>query len=276
MPIAQGRLGRVSIAGVVYPVYDWQISAPRNLQQGQPVGNTWATAKGEGLQSSRFTARIMCREAAAEILSTAFWNLFLSRTWGSGFDDTQAVSIVAESGYVRRTLSNAKAESFQLVVQKGAVVGLSVAFLAPGLPATTGTTSAVTYANTRDNSPLLMFDKVTLGGFTGSVYAATLNYSNNHLPNAPLDGTKTVSAWEAGAITASAQFTVQEWIPGTDPVADDSTLTMALAGAATRNFSITRATIENPRDVSVTPGQVYQSIACICQGTATTPPLVVT
>lgn len=273
MPISQGRLGRVSIGGTLYPVYDWQISAPRNLQQGQPVGNTWATTKGEGLQSSRFTARIMCREAAAEILNTAFWNMFLTRSWGLGFDDTAPQTIIAASGLNNYTLSNAKAESFQLVVQKGAVVGLSVAFLAPGLPTKAGTTSATSYLNTIDNSPLLMFDKATFGGFSGSVYSATINYSNNHLPNAPLDGTKTVSAWEAGPITVSASFTVQEWLAAATPIPDDSTLTVALN--AVRTLSLTRVTPENPRDVGVNPGQVFQSLACIVQGTNAVAPLVV-
>lgn len=273
MPISQGRLGRVSIGGNLYPVYDWQIAAPRNLQQGQPVGNTWATTKGEGLQSSRFTARIMCREAAAEVLSTTFWNLFLNRTFGGGFDDTGAVTIIAGSGRNDYTLASAKAESFQLVIQKGAVVGLSVAFLAPGVPTKAGTTAATSYLYTVDNSPLLMFDKATFGGFAGSVYSGTINYSNNHLPNAPLDGTKFVSAWEAGPITVSAAFTVQEWTAASTPITDDSTLTVALN--ATRTLSLTKVTPENPRDIGVNPGQVFQSLNCIVQGTNAVAPLVV-
>lgn len=134
MAVNQGRLGKMSIAGVLYPVYDWQISSPRNIQQGAPVGNTWGTAKGEGLQSSRLTARIMCREAAGEFLSSAFWGLFLNRSFGGGFDDTASSTIIANSGLNSYTLSNCKAESFQLVIQKGSIVGLSVAFLAPGIP----------------------------------------------------------------------------------------------------------------------------------------------
>lgn len=274
MPISQGRLGKVSIGGVLYPVYDWQMSAPRNLQQGQPVGNTWATTKAEGLQSTRFTARIMCREATTEMQALAFWNLFLSRTWGSGFDDTAASSIIAQSGANSYTLANAKAESFQLVIQKGAVVGLSVAFLAPGLATKAATTAAVSYTTLIDNSPLLMFDKVTFGGFSGSVYSATVNYSNNHLPNAPLDGTKTVAAWEAGPITCSASFTVAEWSAASIPIADDSTLTIALN--ALRTITLKSVSPENPRDIGVNPGQVFQPLSCIVQGTSTVAPLVVT
>lgn len=273
MPISQGRLGRVSIGGNLYPVYDWQISSPRNIQQGNPVGNTWATTKGEGLQSSRFTARIMCREAAAEMLNAAFWNMFLNRTFGGGFDDTATQTIIAGSGRNDYTLTNAKAESFQLVVQKGAVVGLSVAFLAPSIPTKAGTTAATSYLYTVDNSPLLMFDKATFGGFAGSVYSGTINYSNNHLPNAPLDGTKYVSAWEAGPITCSASFTVAEWTAASIPIPDDSTLTVALN--ATRTISLTKVTPENPRDLGVNPGQVFQALNCIVQGSNTTAPLVV-
>lgn len=274
MPVYQGRLGRVSIAGTLYPVYDWQMLSPRNLQQGQPVGNTWATAKGEGLQSSRFTARLMCREAPGEILNTALWSLFLNRTWGAGFDDTAASTIIASSGQNNYTLANAKAESFQLAVQKGAVVGLSVLFLAPGIPAKAANNTATAYLNTIDNVPLLMFDKATFGGFSGSVYSGTVNYSNNHLPNAPLDGTKTVAAWEAGPVSCSASFTVAEWLASSIPIPDDSTLTIVLNAA--RTFSLTRVTTENPRDVGVNLGQNYQPLACIVQGTSSTPPLVVT
>lgn len=273
MAVNQGRLGRVSIAGTFYPVYDWQIASPRNIQQGAPVGNTWATTKGEGLQSSRFTARIMCREAAGEILNAAFWNLFLNRTFGGGFDDTAASTIIAYSGLNSYTLANAKAESFQLVVQKGAVVGLSVAFLAPGIATKAAANTATGYTTLVDNSPLLMFDKATFGGFSGSVYSATINYSNNHLPNAPLDGTKYVAAWEAGQITCSANFTVAEWLTTSVPIPDDSTLTVALNAA--RTISLTKVTPENPRDLNVTPGQVFQSLACIVQGTNATAPLVV-
>ena len=271
--IAQGRLGKVSIGGNLYPVYDWQIASPRNLQQGMPVGNTWASAKGEGLQVSRFTARVMCREKATEILAAAFWAMFLTRAWSGGADDTAAQTIIAGSGYNNYTLSNAKAESFQLVVQKGAVIGLSVSFLAPSIPTKAATTSATSYLNTIDASPLLMFDKATLGGFDASVYSATINFSNNHMLNAPLDGTKYGSAYEAGAITCSASFTVAEWGGSSIPIADDDTLTLALN--ATRTFSLTSVTPDNPRDISVNPGQIFQSLACIVQGTSSTAPLVV-
>ena len=271
--VIQGRLGKVSIGGTAYPVYDWQISSPRNIQQGAPVGNTWATAKGEGLQSSRFTARIMCRTAAAEMLSAGFWNMFTNRTFGAGFDDTAAQSIVARSGQNSYTLANAKAESFQLVIQKGAIVGLSVLFLAPSIATKAGDNAAAGYTTLIDNTGLLMFDAATFGGFAGSVYSGSINYSNNHLPNAPLDGTKYVSAWEAGQITCSASFTVAEWLSSSIPIADDSTLTVALNGA--RTLSLTKVTPENPRDVSVTPGQVFQNLACIVQGTSSVQPLVV-
>jgi hypothetical protein len=271
--IPQGRLGKITIAGTVYPVYDWQITDPRNIQQGMPVGNTWATAKGEGLQSSRFTARIMCREAAAEMLHADFWALWHTRTWGTNFDQTSASTIIANSGANTYTLANAKADSYQIVVQKGAIVGLSISFLAPGHPTKAALSSVTSYLNTRDTTGLLMFDKAIFGGFSGDVYSATISYSNNHVPDAPLDGTKLVSSWDAGPMTADATFTVKEWSGTSIPIADDSELTMALN--AVRTFTIKAATPENSRDISVTPGQTFQTLRCVCTGTASVAPLAV-
>lgn len=276
MPVPQARHGFLTINGVTYPAYGASYNGPRNLVQGLPVGNTWGTNFAEGLKTSRWVGRIMVREKATEVLALAFWNLFLSRTFSGGFDDTAAVSLVWATGRRTRTMANAKAEAFTLTMSKGAPIGLTAVFVAPA-PASMADQTPTTYGNTFDNSPPLMFDKATFGGITGSVYGCEITYANNHQPNGPLDATKVLSSWDAGLITCGCRLTFAEHLAASEPFADAANLTIALAGATTRNLSLTAVTPNDPHDVPDSGvGQVYQTYNCIVQGSASVAPLVVT
>lgn len=277
MPVPQGRHGYLTIGGTTYPVYRFQNLSPRNLVSGHPLGNTWGTNNAEGLKTGRLFVEFMVREKATEVLALAFWNLWLSRTFTAGFDDTSALSIVAASGRRTRTYANAKAESFTLRIAKGAPVGLSAVFVSPA-PPTAADQTPTDYSKTVDNSPPLMFDKVSFGGVSGSVYGCEITFSNNHMPNGPLDASKTLSSWDAGVITCGARFTFAEHVAG-EPFADGASLTVTLTGAATRILTLTSVTVNNPLDLDAGVGQLFQPYDCLVQGAGgITPaaPLVVT
>jgi hypothetical protein len=275
MAIAQGRHGYVSIGGTLYPVYSWRMDRPRNLQAPLPVGNTWTTNFAEGLQSTRFVAEMKVREKASEILAAAWWNRFLSRPFAGGFDDTATQTVIASNGKRLHTLANAKAEAFVLRIQPGMPIGLQAVFVAPGLPSHSAHVPT-DYTNTIDDSPPLMADKASFGGISGGIFGAEITYANNHLPDARLVGTKTLSAWDAGVISCGAALTFDARTAAEYPFADGATLTIALVGAATRTLSLTRVIPNNPDDAGSGTGQNFVTYNCLVQGTATTPPLVVT
>jgi len=276
MAIPQGRHGYVSIGGVKYPVFNWQMPNPRNLIAPQPMGNSWSTSFAEGLKTSRFTASMMVREKTGEILSAAktFFNLFLARTWTGGFDDTAATTIIAHNGLKSYTLANAKAEAFTLTIAKGMMVGLSVVFVAPGIP-TIADSLPADYSNTIDNSPPLMFDKVTFGGITGNIYGAEITYSNNHQPNGPLDGTKTLASYDAGSPSAGASFTFASRQIASEPFADGATITVALAGGSTNTLSLTKVVPNNPYDGNANIGQSFVTYNCLIQGDTVNKPITI-
>lgn len=274
MAVQQGRHGYVTINGTTYPALSVSSGAPRNLVTGLPIGNTWATNFAEGLQTGRFTVRFLARIKATEVLSTTFWNYWLSRPFAGGFDDTAGLTIVHSTGRRTRTYANAKAESLVITVAKGAVVGITGVFVSPA-PPTRGDVTPATYANQVDNSGPLMFDAVTFGGITGGVYGFELTYTNNHQPDGPLDGTKYLSAYNAGGIACGASFTFPEHLAAQEPFADAANLTVTIAGGATRTLSLTGVVANNPTDVDHDLGQIYQPYRCLVLGTASVAPLVV-
>lgn len=275
MPVPQGRFGYFSINSTLYPVYAWRPTSPRNLVSGEPVGNSWGTNLAEGVKTSRIVAQFMVRNTAAEILSTSFWDYFLTRSFSGGFDDTPALSIVGSTGKKTRTYSNCKAESLTLTWAFGAVVGLTAVFLCPGMPAKANVTPT-DYSTNVNNSPLLMFDQVTIGGVTGSTYGGEIVLANNHKPNGTQNGSKNLTSWDAGNITASLSLTVAEHSTTGEPVADGGTVTVALAGASTRTLSLTGCTVNNPDDVDANPGQIFQNKQYIVQGSTSVQPVTYT
>lgn len=273
--IPQGRLGYMQIAGVNYPVYNWFPQGPRQLVIAQGVGNTWGTNIAEGLQTTRIVSQFICRRGAGEILSSTFWNLFMARTWSGGKDDTGAFTIVGSTGVKTRTYANCKAEAFTLTIAKGAIVGLTGVFLCPGI-ATKAPITPNSYGTNIDTTSALMFDAATFGGIIGNVYGAEIVFSNNHKPNGPLDGTKFLQSWDAGNVTCSATFTCPEHQDTDNPIPDGTNITVALAGAATRTFSLTSCAVNNPDDLNVVPGQLFQPLATVVTGSASVQPLVIT
>lgn len=276
MAVLQGRNGYLTIGGVSIPAFSWSIDAPRNLAAPLPVGNTWGTNFAEGLQSSRLVAQIDVREKATEVLATAFWAHWLTRSWSGGFDDTAAVTLIASDSAQAATLANAKAEAFVLTARPGQQVGLQVVFLAPGKPSL-GDHTATSYASTVDSSPPLMFDKVSVGGLdNGPVYGLELSYANNHRPNKPLDGTKVVASWDAGVITCGLSLTMAAFRAAAVPFADGDALTIELAGAATRVLTLESVIPNDPNNRGANLDQVYRTWNCLVQGGTTNPPLRVT
>jgi hypothetical protein len=120
-----------------------------------------------------------------------------------------------------------------------------------------------------------MYDKVTIGGITGNIYGAEITYSNSHVPNGPLDGTKSLSSWDAGVATAGATFTFDSRQTGSEPFADGATITVALAGATTNTLSLTKVIPENPNDGHGDLSQAFVSYNCLVQGDSTNKPITI-
>lgn len=275
MPVPQGRHGYLDIGGVKYPGFNIAYTSPRNLIAGMPVGNTWPSAHAEGAQSGRAVAQIFLREKSLEAISATFWNLLMTRTFSGGFDDTGSFTLTLGSGRRKRVMSSAKFESATVGVSFGGQVGLTCVFVSPAPGVLTDETQS-TYANQTDNSPPLMFDKATFGGITGPVHGFEFTFANNHQPNAPLNGTKYLTSWDAGAMTCGARIVVPEHLAASEPFADEASISMSLAGAVTRLFTFTNVVANTPKDVNVTPGQLFQTYDCLVKGNTTTPPLVIT
>lgn len=277
MPVAQGRHGYLTIGGTQFPVDSFSVDSPRNLQGAQPMANTWGTNLAEGLKTSRITVNFAVRAKATEVLALSFWQNWMSRSWSGGFDDTTALALVAASGRRTFTIASAKAESFTLVVMPGRRIGLTGVFLAPAQP-TRADQTPVSYANTFDNEPPLMFDAFSVSGVTGGLYGLEVTYSNNHLANGPLNGTKNLTSWDAGIMTCGAVFTVPDHLAAGEPFADAATISFTLTGTGptTRTFSLTKCTADPINSIAAQPGQNYQRYATIVNGDASTAPLVIT
>lgn len=276
MSVAQGRHGYVQVGGVKYPCYNWGIRTPRNITPGMPTGSTWATHFAEGAQSSRIVMSFELREKMTESLALAFWQRWTARTFTGGFDDTATSTVVVASGMKTRTFSNCKAESFVLTCAFGQPIGLQAVFLAPGKPSLAD--ALVTDYSHLDTSPPLMFDRLTVGGLTGNVYGIELSYTNNHQPDAPLTGTKVLAGWDAGAMGVGFSVRVKEHATSGAPFSDGDTASLTLNGASggSRLFTLTSLAANNPDDVDVNPGQIYQTYQALVMGSATTAPLVIT
>lgn len=273
--VPQGRFSYIQIGSTKYPTYNWQARSPRNLQPALPAGNSWATAFAVGGQSSRIVVNFELRTSATETLALAFWNMFLARTFSGGFDDTSTSTFVGASGVKRRTYSNVKAESFVLTSQWGGVIGCQAVFLAPATPALADMTPT-DYTSSTDTTPPLTWDSASFGGITGNVYGWELSFSNNHLPDAPINGTKYLNSYDAGIQTAGLSLRIKEHSTSGVPFADNTSVSIQLVGSATRLFTLTSVSQNNPDDIDVAIGQLYQTVQGLCTGTATTSPLVVT
>lgn len=281
-PNTQGRHGYFSIdadeggagAAVIYPVYNGNIEAPRNLQTAIPVGSSWAASVSEGLQSTRIISNCMLRQDAAnEYFTTAFWNLFFNRPFSSGFDDTVPFTLEIGDGLVKSTMAGCKAEAFTIAAVPGAVPTLSTVFLAPTLPVVAAQTVPSAYTNQLNQNPMLNFDRVTVGGVTGKIYGVEVTFANNHLPDASLNGTKGMDGWDAGVFTAAITLTLPSSVA--DPFADGATITVVVNGGTGKVLTLTLdgAWANNPKSKVVHVGQIFRRWTCVVTGDATNKPL---
>lgn len=294
--LVQGRLGKVTFTPVisgsanVIPVYSWGIQARRNRVTGDPVGNTWSTNYADGMLTSRFVAQIMCRKTTGECWSSGFIDKFITRLMldtagavdaNSGLDDTEQFTIAASDGAALATLTNAKPESFVLTISKGSPVGLSVVFVSPQEPTITNDRAASTtaaYDQTVDNTKLLQFDAATfkyaanlagLGSGTPieDFYGAEIAWSNNHIVNAPLDGTLNALSFDAGIMRCGATFTVKahHGLSGDlPPFTTDSALRiqLGLGSSDVIKFDLASVVPETDLDSGANPGASYRTWQC--------------
>lgn len=285
--LAQGRLGYVNFtpnggSQLAIPVYDWQIQSRRNRVTGDPVGNTWSTNYADGMGTSRFTARILVRKTTLEAFAAGFINNFVTRTFSDGVDDTKDFVINAADGAAQWQLTGAKPESFTLTIAKGSPVGLSVVFVSPFAP-TLSSARQTDYSDTVDNTKLMMFDAATFkkaataaglaaGTAITEFYNAELTYSNNHIVNAPLDGTLNAASFDAGVIRCGANFTVKAHHGSTGdlpPFNNESALRIALAlgGSNVINFDLTSVVLETDLDGNANVGASYRTWQAMVLGT---------
>lgn len=259
--LVSGRVGHASFqhlssSAAIFPVYDWSISAPLARVSADPLGSTFSVAYAEGMVSSRLTANIMVGKANSFIdQTTGFLQYFLQRTLdaASGVDTTDAHTIAVSDGNSLYTLSNAKPESFSLTVRKGQPLGLSVTYLAPARPVRTddrgASLNALYNRNIQPSFALVMYKDVAFAssatptgtfapvneGGVGAIYGFSCAYSNNHIINAPLDGTQDALSWDSGRMSGSCNMTVRAYSapiggPSVDPqpVTDGQALQLAI------------------------------------------------
>lgn len=279
MSVPQGRNGYLTVNGSVIRAYGIQILSPRAIQAPLDIGSTWQSNYGEGIQGARVMANVSLRQSTVGASALAFWALFTGRTFAGGQDDTAAFPLVVSTGVKARSWTGVKAEAFTVTVRSGQVIGAQVVFLCPGIAAVADPIVLDDYGTQADGTAPLMFDAAGIGGVSGGCYGMEIGFANNHLPDAPLNGTKAISSWDAGVMTCTAAVTVKEYDRDVPPITDGGalSLTLALGGADTRVFSMTSFVPENPRDTDIAPAaQILQTWRGSVLGTASTPPLVIT
>ncbi|RYG35088.1 hypothetical protein EON81_13715 [bacterium] len=278
MSVPQGRNGYISINGTTVRAFGIGIMSPRNIQAPLDIGSTWQSNYTEGIQGARVVASINMRRSTAGSSALAFWNLFTGRTFSGGQDDTSAFPLVVATGKKVRSWANCKAEAFTITLRKGQVVGVQTVFLCPGIAAVSDPIGMDDYGTQADTSSPLPFDAGIVTGIANGCYGLEIGFANNHMPDAPLDGTKTIASWDAGPMTCTAAVTVKEYDADTPPIADGGaiSLTLNLGGSDTRIFSLASFVPENPRDTDIAPAaQILQTWRGTVFGTATVPPLVI-
>ena len=287
--LAQGRAGRCSFGGTLFPVYRWAIQAPRNRVTGDPLGNTASTNYADGMVTTRFTASMMVGKAdgGAFDASTGILAKFINRAiaTNSGMDDTTALAITASDGNSLWTVSNAKPESFVLRFQKGSPVGFDVVWVAPGIPVRTDdratATSGVYARHVTDGFQLLMYNHITFQQATGpagsftqydGIYGMDISYSNNHIVNAPLDGTRDALSFDAGVMRGGADLTLRAYsgvVADPQPIADGSSIKVVIATATPTNVLLPAIITNTDYDAQVDMGAAYRTWRTLLLGVTT-------
>lgn len=271
--IAQGRNGFITHSDgsntLTIPVKSWSLNEPRNLVIPVPVSNSWATNYAIGLRSSRLVVNYDFRISATELLSATFWGWWFTRTFTGGFDDTTPLTLTCNNSQDSYVLSLAKAESFTLAIKPGMQVGLQAVYACPIVP--TKTDALQTGYSPFNSTRPLMWSDIVWTGVTGDIYGNEIGYSNNHLPRAPINGTQTMTAWDAGPITCNTRFDFAARTTSNTPFADAAALTMSMM--ATRVLTMSSVVPNITEDQTVDLGQVFTPWPCTVLGTTSNPPL---
>lgn len=276
--LAQGRAGRCSFGGTLFPVYRWSIQAPRNRVTGDPLGNTASTNYADGMVTTRFTASMMTGRGSGGAMdpSTGILAKFITRAIAtdSGMDDTTGITIAAGDGNSLWTIANAKPESFSVRFAKGAPVGFDVVFVAPGIPTRSDdratALSGVYSRHVTDGFRLLMYNHITFeiaSGPAGSfaqyngIYGMEINYSNNHIVNAPLDGTQNAQSYDAGNMRGGADITLRAYSGvGADPqpIGDGYAIKAVIGLDTPTNILLPVVVTNTDYDADVQPGAAFR------------------
>lgn len=273
IPIAQGRNGFMTHGDgtntLTIPVKSWAINEPRNLVVPVPVSNSWATNFAEGLRSARVMVDYDMRNVSTEALSSIFWGWWFTRSFTAGFDDTPPLTLTMNNSQDTYVCALAKPESFTLAIKPGMQIGLQAVYAVPA-PASKTNALATTY-NPFNSAKPAMFGDATFTGITGDIYGVEVGYSNNHLPRAPLNGTNTMTGWDAGPITCNARFDFAARLTTNTPFADNATVVITIApGAVTRGFTLAGVVPNITDDQNVSIGQVFTPWPCTVFGNTIT------
>ncbi len=269
MSIAQGRHGYVSIGGTVYYMGQWSFDDPQNIQAPMPVGNSFQTHYGEGLQAARIMFTHNLRKTEASTL--AFWNMWLARTWASNFDQLTSYTLILADGALVTTYTNCKPESFVIAGAPGQQVGLQSVFVTHST-GTEGNQTVTDYSTVADATAPLMFDETSSTGFGADVYGFELRYANNHVMDAPQNQSKRPQGFDAGPRTCSAKFIFKSF--GTSrPFSAGQSATLSILTTPQRVFTLESLVPQDPRGRQVSVGQVYKPVEFAVFGSTSNPPL---
>lgn len=287
--LAQGRAGRCSFGGTLFPVYRWAIQAPRNRVTGDPLGNTASTNYADGMVTTRFTSSLMVGrgDGGAFDVSTGILRKFILRAIASnsGMDDTTGVSIAASDGNSLWTVSNAKPESFVIRFQKGSPIGFDTVWVAPGIPVRTddrATTLAAVYGrHVTDGFNLLMYNHVVFQTATGpaqsftqydGIYGMDISYSNNHIVNAPLDGTRDAKSFDAGGMRGGSDITLRAYsgvVADPQPIADGGSIKAVISTNTPTSIMLPVVVTNTDFDANVDTGAAFRTWRTMLLGAVT-------
>jgi hypothetical protein len=270
MSVTQGRHGYVSIGGTIYYMGQWSYDDPENIQVPMPVGNSFATHYGKGLQAARIAFTHDLRQTEAGTL--AFWNMWLARTWTSNFDQTSSVTLILADGALVNTYTNARPEAFVLAAASGQQVGLQSVFVAASAPTESNQTVA-DYSKTADATAPLMFDQLSFSSFSADVYGFELRYANNHVVDAPLNQSKRPQGFDPGPMTCSARFTFKSYGTARPFTAGQSLDIAILTSPTQRVLTLECLVPQDPRGRNVSTGQVFKPVEFAVLGSTSYQPL---
>lgn len=269
--VPQGRRGWVRItptggSAIVLPAANVRAPAPRNLLSPIPLGKSAQYTHKEGFRTGAFSAQIFIDDNANRALSSAFLDLFFTRT----NDNLNTCTIEYDTGGQLKTLADCKGHLIGLSVGKGDSLSFQTTFLAPAPP----TPSAHATAPAMTASTFLSFKEVTFTGVTVPIYSFEMSLSNGLLVDAPIwDGTSNIGvvakAYDAGIISAGCTFMMKDGNSSTaflDP--DTNAITMVVTGSnITRTFSFANVVPADLDSSEIGIGQVYKQVPCMVEST---------